>query len=49
MITYAIFDWTGNRMTAFGEFEDFEDAWGYLYEKYPDDNDLQEFHVKPLF
>jgi hypothetical protein len=43
---YIIKDWAGNHCFQNKEFDDFEDAWGFLYEKYPDDEEaLQEYEV----
>jgi len=33
--TYKIFDWTGVQISNI-EFEDFESAWGWIYEKFDD-------------
>lgn len=32
----------------FGTFKTFDDAWGYLLEKFDDEEDLQEYHVDEL-
>lgn len=43
---WIIKDWAGNHCFPKEEFNDFEDAWGFLYEKYPEDEEaLQEYEV----
>jgi hypothetical protein len=43
---WIIKDWAGNHCFPKEEFKDFEDAWGFLYEKYPEDEEaLQEYEV----
>jgi hypothetical protein len=43
---WIIKDWAGNHVFPQEEFGDFEDAWGFLYEKYPEDEEaLQEYEV----
>ena len=41
---YAIYDWAGNLIQE--GFEDFEDAWGHIMEKFPNEEDHQEFFVE---
>lgn len=48
MTTFAIFDWAGNRLTAHGTFEDFEDAWDYIRETWPDEDDWQDLYVESV-
>lgn len=42
MSTWIIKDWAGNHCFPDQEFTSFEDAWGFLYDLYPDDDDLPE-------
>ena len=42
---YIIQDWAGNIMFGSKEFETSDDAHEFLYEKFPDDDDLQEYYV----
>jgi hypothetical protein len=44
---FFIQDWAGNRLDAHGTFETFEDAWGYIYEHWPNEEDWQELYVVP--
>jgi len=55
MTKYIIKDWAGNDKTPYyGEFEDFEDAWGALYEEFdhlPEedfDDMMSEFWVEEI-
>lgn len=43
MSHFYVQDWAGNRM-AFGTFPSFEDAWGYLMDRFPEE-DWQEYEV----
>jgi hypothetical protein len=51
---YAVYDWTGRRMTYYGEFESYEDAWGRIYEEFEDldekefEEQMGEFYVEAL-
>ena len=42
---YKIIDWACNRIFPDKVFNSFLDAWDYLYNKFPSDEDLQEFYV----
>lgn len=45
---YKIFDWAGNECFGGITFDDFEDAWGFLYEKFPngdEDNTFDDYFV----
>ena len=43
---YAIKDWAGNVCFNRKEFDSFQDAWGFLYETFPEDEEeLQEYKV----
>ena len=50
MDKYIVYDWAGNLMN-FGQFDDFEDAWGFIYEKFDHlseqafDEEMQEYQV----
>lgn len=41
---YVIFDWAGNRLSKHGTFKSFDDAWEYIYKKFPEE-DHQDLHV----
>lgn len=46
---YRVYDWAGNDLTSFyGEFEDFEDAWGAIRENIPDSSYWDEFYVEEV-
>ena len=45
--TYVIMDWAGNILFKEKQFQYFEDAWGFLYETFPDEEDFSEFEVVP--
>ena len=46
MKKYLVFDWAGNDLTGFyGEFENFEDAWGAIRENVSE-CDYEEYQVK---
>ena len=42
---FIITDWAGNRIFPNKEFETFEDAWDFIYEEFPDEDDLSDFYV----
>jgi hypothetical protein len=42
---FVVKDWADNLMN-FGSFESFDDAWGYLLEKFESEDDLQEYFVE---
>ena len=42
---YKIVDWVSNRIFPDKTFNTFLDAWDYLLQKFPSDEDLQEFYV----
>lgn len=49
---FIIKDWAGNEMFDL-KFKSFDDAWEFLYEKFPDDHEkeednqeLQEYYVE---
>jgi hypothetical protein len=44
---FVIEDWAGNRLSAHGEFPSFEDAWEYIREHWPNEDDWQELYVVP--
>ena len=44
---FIVKDWTGREMD-FGTFRTFDDAWDYLYKKFKDDDDLQEYFVEQV-
>lgn len=51
---YGIFDWAGNRCFSAESFETFEDAWGFLYQRYdalPEkdfDDQMSEYFVEEV-
>jgi hypothetical protein len=50
---FAIFDWAGNRLTRWGEFPSFEEAWDYIFGDMTDilklkEEDYQEYFVEEL-
>lgn len=50
---YAIFDWTGNELTRWGTFPDFETAWDFILGEMTDvlnlkEDDYQEYEVRCL-
>lgn len=42
---FQIYDWAYNK--PFGEmiFDDFEDAWGFIYETFPDEENFDDYMV----
>lgn len=42
---YIIQDWTGAVMN-FGEFYTFQDAWDFILNKFPNDEDRDEYFVE---
>lgn len=42
-VEYYIRDWAGNHKFPEKVFVSFDDAWGFLMEKFPKDEDLGEF------
>jgi hypothetical protein len=44
---YKIIDWAGNVCFHGKTFPDFEDAWGFIRETCPDEEDWQEYSVIP--
>jgi hypothetical protein len=36
---FKIIDWTGNTCFRGKEFQTFEDAWGFIYDKFPNGDD----------
>lgn len=50
---FAIFDWAGNRLYRWGQFNTFEDAWDFILGDMTDilnltDDDYQEYFVEKL-
>lgn len=42
---YVIEDWAGNRLFPDKSFPTFEDGWSFLLEKFPNEEDLQDYFV----
>jgi hypothetical protein len=42
---WIIQDWTGKRKFPDKTFSTFEDGWGFIRERFPNEEDWQEFHV----
>ena len=42
---FIIKDWAGNQCFGGIEFTTFEDAWEYIYEKFDDEEEYQEYQV----
>lgn len=50
---FAIFDWAGNRLTRWGEFSSFEEAWDHILGDMTDalkltEEDYQEYYVEEV-
>ena len=45
MKRYFIEDWAGNRLNEHGTFADFEDAWEYIREKFPNEEIWEALYV----
>jgi hypothetical protein len=43
---YTVYDWAGNEITTYIDFETFEDAWDWITDTFPDEEDWQEFYVE---
>lgn len=48
MSKYIIKDWANNIMFNGKQFDDFEDAWGFIYENIPDEESYQDIYVEIL-
>jgi hypothetical protein len=44
-MNYYIKDWSGNRIFENKTFSTFEDAFEFLLQKFPEDEDLDEYYV----
>jgi len=42
---WIIKDWAGNKPFPDKKFKTFQDAWEFIYGKFPDEEDWQEFYV----
>lgn len=42
---FIIIDWASNVLFNGKEFDDFEDAWGFLYETFPDEDEFDDYDV----
>lgn len=47
MNKYIIVDWANNHLFRKHEFDSFDDGWTFLYEKFPDEEDLGDYYVIP--
>ena len=47
MQKFIIEDWAGNHLFRNKTFKSFDDGFDFLQEKFPDNNDLQEYWVIP--
>jgi len=45
MNKYKIVDWMNNRIFPNKIFKTFEDGWEYIYDKFPNEEDHQEYFV----
>lgn len=45
MKQFIIKDWADNILFNGKTFEDFEDAWGYIYETFPEEDDFEDYFV----
>ncbi len=45
-MTYIIQDWTGRTLFDGKTFNTFEDGWEYLYQLFPDEEDLGDYYVE---
>lgn len=45
---FIIKDWTGNIMFNGKTFKTFDDAWDYLFSRFDNDEDLEEFFVEKV-
>lgn len=50
---FAIFDWAGNRLTRWGEFPSFEEAWDFIHGEMSDalgltDDDYPDYYVEEI-
>jgi hypothetical protein len=48
MNKYKIVDWMNNRIFPNKIFKTFEDGWEYIYNKFPNEEDHQEYYVVNL-
>lgn len=42
---FIIQDWAGNVLFNGREFESFEDAWDFIYEQFPDEENFEDYYV----
>lgn len=52
-VSFAIFDWAGTRLSRWGTFTTFEDAWDWILGEMTDDlslteEDYQEYEVRSV-
>ena len=45
MTKYIIVDWAGNRIRPDKTFTSFDNAWDWIRETYPDEDDWQDLYV----
>lgn len=45
MTKFVIQDWAGNMLFDGKTFESFEDGWEFIYNQFPDEEDLSDYYV----
>ena len=45
MSKFKIVDWMNNRLFPNKVFKTFEDGWSFIYEKFPNEEDLSDYYV----
>lgn len=44
-MSWIIQDWAGNSIAPFFKFKTFEDAWEYIRETWPNEEDWEDYYV----
>jgi hypothetical protein len=45
MAKFVIEDWAGNHLFREETFETFQDGWDFIYQQFPDEEDLSDYYV----
>lgn len=48
MTTYIIKDWAGNIMFNGQTFSSFEDAWSFIFETFPEEENFDDYSVEEM-
>jgi hypothetical protein len=42
---FVIEDWAGNHLFREKTFDSFQDGWDFIYQQFPDEEDLSDYYV----